>query len=130
MAKRYHFMNGVNYNVFKFGVLIRPLDGIVETEWLAPEKYHSVITEILDDESGIHPFTASDKPVKWSLDMKLVFTQTINFGDMDEVGILTSILMRALDIEINDAAYKVSIAKEKFQHYVRAEYYKRKYNNT
>jgi len=130
MAKPYHYMNGVNYNVFKFGVLILPLDGIVETEWQAPKKYHSVITEILDDESGVHPFTSASKPVKWSLDMRLVFSQTINFGDMDEVGILTSILRRGLDTEINDAAYRVSVLKEKFQHYVRAEYHIRKYNNT
>lgn len=129
MAKRYYYMSGVNYNVFKFGALIRPLDGIVETEWLAPEKYHSVITEILDDESGMHPFTTSDKPVKWSLDMKLVFTQTIDFGDMDEVTRLKAILTRGVDGEINNAAYRVSVLKEKFQHYVRSEYYKRKYNN-
>lgn len=130
MVKKYHYMNGVNYDVFKFGVLIRPLDGIVESEWLAPEKYHSVITEILDDETGEHPFSAAGKPVKWSLDMKLVFTQTIDFGDMDEVTRLKAILTRGVDGEINDAAYRVSVLKKRFQHYVRAEYYKNEYNMT
>jgi len=124
MAKRYPYMYYANNNHFIFGVAIMPIEGIVETSWKIPVKYHQVAEALINlYQTGVN------SNIKWHGYNEIRFTRLINYDNLFENLICGNPLCTLREIEakkdsvINDAAFQVVRLKENFQDAVRSRFY-------
>ena len=124
MAKRYPYMYYANNNHFIFGVVIMPLEGVVETSWKVPAKYHQVAEALID----LYHTSANNSIKRRGYD-EIRFTRIINYDEIFENLTCGDPLCMLREIEvkkggaINDAAYQVVRLKENFQDAVRSRFY-------
>jgi hypothetical protein len=124
MAKRYPYMYYANNNHFIFGVVIMPLEGIVETTWKVPTKYRQVA------ETLSYSYNTSDNNgIRLINEDEILFSRIIDYSEIFENLICGDPLCMLQEIEvkkndaINDAAYQVVRLKENFQDAVRSRFY-------